>query len=485
MSKIAALLALGYLLIALIIVGPVCAAGNASSYVPPAKLSVADAVAAALGENSDLKQAEENRLSAQSRLRIAAFNTTFGAGASVETKSTVSSTNSPEPPGGGTVSKARSTTNSAKVTSSLTYQGLGGTEATVNLSPFGVGGFDSSLELKLQTPLMRGRGRLSGKSNLLLGARSDASVQEKQLYLTRQTTIVGVIRAYYQAVLEREKVKVQEKAVTIAQEVADGTRKRADAGLVAEIEVSRADLRVASVKDALNLQNQASRAAADQLMLAIGAGVGHDSELTDGVPSGHADAPTLVDAMKTALVNRYELGISDEQLSEKARELAIAGDKLRPELNAVAGFSSSSDGLEAGLGQGDTSVGLEMVFPIDKRIDKEQRDTTSRELDVLRRVRTFTMEQIAQQVRQAYWSLDAARASLDILSQNSKVAEQSLSLAQRMVDEGLVSNRETLDAQDALTGVESGLLSAKTNVFLADINLKYAMGEDLTTVVSK
>jgi len=309
------------------------------------------------------------------------------------------------------------------------------------------------------------------------------------LYLTRQSTTLGVIEAYYQAVLERERVKVRERALSISEEVADGARRRAAEGLVAEIEVSRADLRVARTRDQLNLQHQASRAAMDRLMLAIGAGVGHSPELTDGAPEATVELPSLGDTVKTALSNRCELNISDEQLSEKARELARVNDTLRPGLDVVAGYNTidSYGGLYSGslFGGSNATIGMELILPLDKRISREERNIASLELDTLKAVRNYQMEQIAEQVRRAYRSVEAARASLDILSQNSKVAEENLALAQRMVEEGLVSNRETLEAQDSLTEVESGLLSAKTNVYLANLSLRYAMGEDLTTVVTK
>jgi outer membrane protein TolC len=54
-----------------------------------------------------------------------------------------------------------------------------------------------------------------------------------------------------------------------------------------------------------------------------------------------------------------------------------------------------------------------------------------------------------------------------------------------MVEEGIDDNRIVLDAQDSLTQVESGLLSARVDLYLANINLRYAMGQDLTDMGSK
>ena len=128
---------------------------------------------------------------------------------------------------------------------------------------------------------------------------------------------------------------------------------------------------------------------------------------------------------------------------------------------------------------------MEFTFPLDKRIGLESRDTASRELDLLKELRDYRADQVVEEVRRAYRSLQSAEASLNIYSQNLEAAQTQLHLAQRMVEEGEGSNREVLDAQNALTRVESGVLSARADLYLAGLDLLYAMGEDLTTVVMK
>jgi outer membrane protein TolC len=436
------------------------------------KLSLAEAVARALEDNAGLVRAEENRLSALSRMRIAGFAFNYGLGARTEMDRTSSASEL-----------------SSRAFGNVTYKGLLGTELTLDLSPFGTGNERSSIDLRLRHPLISGKGALSQKANLLAGARADATIQDKEYYLTRQATVQHVVEAYYRAVLAREQVKVQERAVSIAEEVADGARKRAAEGLVPEIDVSRADIRVARTRDQLNLQRQTARAASDRLMVAIGSGVGEDAELVDAVPDAPADIPGLADAVKTALENRGELAVYDQQLSEQKRKLSIATDQLRPRLDVFAGLNSSSD--EAGvisksfIDAGSFQAGLEYRFPLDKRIDTENKDTAARSLEVSQRLRTFQMEEIVEQVRSAYRRVDTSRISLQILGQNVKVAEENLRLAQRMVEEGLDDNRNVLEAQESLTQVENGLLSAKIDLYLASINLKYAMGEDLAAMETK
>ncbi|MCL5105556.1 MAG: TolC family protein, partial [Armatimonadetes bacterium] len=212
-------------------------------------------------------------------------------------------------------------------------------------------------------------------------------------------------------------------------------------------------------------------------------------ELTDSVPEVSVQLRPLGEAIDTALSNRTELSVYDIQLSEQARKLAMRDDKLRPSLDVVAGFNSISP--DTGLisrslyDLGSFISGIEYRLPIDRRAALEDREITERELDVMHRMRVYQMERIAQEVRNAYRSFEASKSSVDILGRNLETAKKNLESAQTMVDEGLDDNRNLLEAQRSLTETETGLLSAKVELYLAGINLKYAMGEDITVIGTK
>lgn len=130
-------------------------------------------------------------------------------------------------------------------------------------------------------------------------------------------------------------------------------------------------------------------------------------------------------------------------------------------------------------------MGLELRLPLDKRAIKEEQEIAERELNILNEQRAFQAERIAEEVRSAYRALESTSTSLDILTTNLEVAKQNLHIAERMVEEGQGDNRDVLSAQEALTRAESGIISAKIDLYLATLELKYAIGEDLTTVGSK
>lgn len=354
------------------------------------------------------------------------------------------------------------------------------------MSPLGIGNRRGSVGLQLRHPLMKGAGTLSDKSDLVRSAATGASIRTKELYVTRQYTVREVVHSYYRAVLARELVKVQERAVEIAEEAAEDARKREREGLVVAIDVSRAEIRVARTKDALDRQQQEERAAMDRLMLAIGSGVGETPDLTDSLPEPDMEIPAASEAIRTALVKRAEISIYDDRIADQERRIAMAADELRPALDIVAGFDSVSGSrgvISTSLwDRGSLLAGLQYRVSLDRRISLEKRDTSARQRDVLEKLRDYKAEEIAEQVWDAYRSLETARTSLSIQTDNLEVAEDNLSLAQRTVDEGLQDNRNVLEAQDSLIGLESGILSARTQLYLAAVDLRYYTGEDLTQI---
>lgn len=432
----------------------------------PSKLTIKEAVALALKNHPRLKEAESDYLGALSTLRVASLRTSldFGSEASLERY-----------PGERELSN--------RVFGSFGFTSLSGTEARVDLSPFGLGSKRGSIAISFRQPLLKGRGSLSEKYDRWASARNQVVIRDRQLYQVRQDTILRVVSAYFRAVNEREQVKVQEKAVEIAQRVADAARRKAEAGYAAGIEATRAELRVADVKNQLQIQQQAAKSALESLMLAIGAGVGQTPELVDSVPEEMPEVPTLEEALDKALKNRPDLTISEIQIEEQERLLAIAKDQLRPGLDVVAEFNSVStgEGLISGsaLESGTLIAGVQYRVPLDKRALIEEQTTTQRNLEILKKLRQYQLESIAEEVGQAYRTYQSEKTSLAIYTNNLKTAQENLMLANRMMEEASGTNRDVLDAQAALTQTEANIISARTGLYLAILNLKNAMGEDL------
>jgi len=60
-----------------------------------------------------------------------------------------------------------------------------------------------------------------------------------------------------------------------------------------------------------------------------------------------------------------------------------------------------------------------------------------------------------------------------------EVAKRSLYIANRIVQEGLGTNRDLIDAQSDLTASEVSLVTSRINYYLATVRLRKAMGIDV------
>ncbi len=450
----------------------ICWSGMAHAQTETAaRLTLSDALKQALGVKATLKEAVITRDNAASRLRSAGVNVTASAGAV--------STLDDQPMMNGL---------SARTFGSLTWEGLGGQKATAEVSPWGQGQQRAAFDLSVRQPLTRGSGKLSERYDRLAGARNDLQVQEKQLYLTRQSTVLAVVEAYFNAVLAREQVAVQEEAVRFAESAAQRARDLDKYGMVLGIDLTRAEVRVAQAQDQLNGQRRQYRDALDRLMLAIGAGVGQTPELVDTVPTGPLSVPDINAAIDLAIQQRAELFRFDRRMDDQRRAAALAQDQMRASIDAVASWRAAAgdEGFmrSSMLKNDSTSIGIQVNVPLDQRIIRENRDVAKRNLSILTDLRAYQVEQILNEVRAAYRALDAARTTLNIYTDNLKVAQQNLDIATQMEQEGLTDNRNLLEAQQALVDVNSNIISARARLYLASVNVYYAMGDDVLRVLN-
>jgi outer membrane protein TolC len=100
------------------------------------------------------------------------------------------------------------------------------------------------------------------------------------------------------------------------------------------------------------------------------------------------------------------------------------------------------------------------------------------DLLVSEQAREELKQQVVADVRRQVRAAEAARANVDIAAAGVEVANRSLLIAQRMVEEGLATNRDVLDAQDEKRRSESQLAASKIDYYLSLVRLKVAVGQD-------
>jgi outer membrane protein TolC len=425
----------------------------------PAELSLQDAVQLALAHNQGFRQSVLSLLNARSNLMVAQQRwglNLFG---------TSEHGDAPE-----TGQAGANFSYGALTGGNLTFQSVTNLLAAT-------AGFEGYTAL-LEQPLLAGRGTASPYYEQLRAARSGYESGVLDYYLSRQDLVVLVIDAYLDAVQQGQFVAIQQESVKLAEQSVQDAELRLKEGLIIQIDLMRAQLRLAQAQSSEVQARQAQQDAIDRLLLLLGVQVEGSPKLVTEV--GYEPAPQDVRAaVEYALENRPELRVSDLTIQDREAALRIARSQRLPALNLFGGLEAS----EFNFSQQAWSVGLQATVPIGARALRETYNQSEWALLVAEQSQEDLQQQIIAEVRRQARAAEAARANVDIAAKAVEVAQESLRLAQRLVEEGLDTNRNVLDAQNDLTAARTTLVTSKNNYYLAMVSLRRAMGMDVGELI--
>jgi outer membrane protein len=425
----------------------------------PAELSLQDAVQLAMAHNQGFRQSVLSLLDARSNLAIAQQRwglSLFGNSQHGDT---------PE-----TGQAGANFSFGALTGGSLTFQSVTNLLAAT-------AGFEGYTAL-LEQPLLAGRGAASPYYEQLRSARSGYEGGVLDYYLARQDLVVLVIDTYLEAVQQGQFVAIQQESVKLAEQSVQDAELRLKEGLIIQIDLMRAQLRLAQAQSGEVQARQAQQDAVDRLLLLLGVQVEGSPKLVTEV--AYQPSPQDVEsAVDYALENRPELRVSDLTIQDREAALRIARSQRLPALNLFGGLEAS----EFNFSQQAWSVGLQATLPIGARGLQETYNQSEWALLVAEQSQENLQQQIVAEVRRQARAAEAARANVDIAAKAVEVAQESLRLAQRLVEEGLDTNRNVLDAQNDLTAARTTLVTSKNNYYLAMVSLRRAMGMDVGELI--
>ncbi len=424
----------------------------------PAELTVEEAVATALQRNIGFRRTIQGLLANRSALSVALRRW------QLELTGSVTRTSNGE------------TTTDKQLGASLDYSAVTGAQISVSAE---LDRLDSEEKLdtvnaSLRQPLLAGAGRASAAYEEVRLARNVYRAALLSYFVDRQDLIISVLSAYFNAVEQTQLAEIQASSVHLAEQAVRDAQLRLEAGLIAEIDVTRAQFRLARAQTDQVLQRQSEQDALDELLFLLGYEVGGKPKLVTTIT--YSLAPVDMDtAVSQALQRRPEVRLADLTIENRDAALRINRSSSLPTLDLVAAIQRTSNELT----QRSRSIGLEASVPVASRALTEAVRQAYWSLLVARQERENIRQQVALEVRSQARAAGAAQANVDINTKNLEVAQRSLQIAGRMVEEGLATNRDLLDAQDELTRSGISLVTSRINYYLSTVRLRRSMGADV------
>ncbi len=207
----------------------------------------------------------------------------------------------------------------------------------------------SSLSITFQQQLLAGAGRFVNRRNIII-TENNRKIADLTFAQQAITTVTNTITAYWELVYAREKVKVEQQAVTVSEKLYNDNKKQLEIGTMAPLDVTRAESELATdrqnlivaqttqLQDELVLKNYISKDPMASNLL--------DVEI---IPTDKPETPATIetesfsDAVKEAFQKRPDL--QEQYLNLKNAEVDVRATRNALLPTATLGLQYSSNGL--------------------------------------------------------------------------------------------------------------------------------------------
>jgi outer membrane protein len=334
-----------------------------------------------------------------------------------------------------------------------------------------------AVELKATQTLYAG----GGVHSAIKAAQLTRDAAALDLQTAIDAALLDVRTKFFNVVLARAKIGVEEDNVKLYQHQLDDTNNQFETGTVSKFEVLRAKVFLANAQPPLITARNSYRIAVEQLRQSLGA------TGSAAFPEVSGDLDFVVQdyepssAVLSAHEQRPELKKFEKLESADAESVTTARSTFYPNLQAFGGYQWDGFG-NTGTNAGSTSVngwlfGLQSTWSIfdGRATDGKVRQARSL-LEQVRIAKATEELEIDVEVRQALSSLQEAAELVAASKQTIDEAAEDQRLSEAKFHAGSATQLDVLTAQVSLTQAKTDQLTANYNYLVALANVRKAIG---------
>lgn len=331
------------------------------------------------------------------------------------------------------------------------------------------GGLTSVLGVAVTKPLLRGSSREVVMEGLTQAER-DVFYEVRTFNQFRKALVVSVISDYYHMLVLLDRVqnaKANHQALVDLLKLAVPLAE-ADRIPAYEADRVRQDILQAE-KIALEAQRDCEQML-DQYKLKLGISTTirfHlDAKELEDLKASPLPCPDLgeKEIIDTALARRLDLANEADRMIDTQRNVAVAKDRLRAELNLVASAdlpsSQRADRHVLRANKSDVGLGLEASLPFSRVAEENEYRLALLEVNRQQRQYDLTVDTVTAEVRQSYRKLKESAQRYQICRQSLELAQQRVQNTTLLLRHGRANTRRVLDAQGDLCNAQDQAMKA-------------------------
>lgn len=353
----------------------------------------------------------------------------------------------------------------------------------------------SEARVTVSQPLWQGRSRLENRERIDDAERRVASATHA-LDDARQDLMLQVTRGFYEVVRAEQLVEVARSSLDRVAQLGRIADAKLAIGAVSKMDVFRIDLHNARLKNALVEQQARREAALDELrgLLGLAADVPLEVDVAGAAlpgipaksPNGRAidlaPAPgeSAAATVEAALERRVEIAEARELVADAERKALLARYKIWPAVDLVGSYARLGTGdnfsESSRLRRTEWLLGVSSTTPLDRT--EERVAASQAEIALRGRERQYraARERVIREVRDAWRSVDRARAERTLTAEIVEQSEKQADLARFRYEKGVTDNFDLVQAETDLTEARSGRVLSAIAEELAAAALRRSAG---------
>jgi outer membrane protein len=321
-----------------------------------------------------------------------------------------------------------------------------------------------------------------GVDSAIKSARLTRDAAAYDLQTAIDTALLDVRTKFFNVILAREKIRVDEDSVKLYQHQLEDTKNQFQAGTVSNFEVLRAKVFLANAQPPLIAARNDYRIAIEQLRQSLGRAAGGPlPEIAGDLSVSPADSYDLDASIASAHEHRPELLKLQKLVDAGEESVTTAKSNFYPNVQAFGSYAWDGDTF-ANSTYGTVNVngwtfGLQSTWHIfdGRATDGKVRQAKS-QVEAARLSKASEELEVDVEVRQALSSLQEADELVEASRQVIDQAAEDVRLADAKFHAGSATQLDVLTSQVSLTQARTDQLTANYNYLVALANVRKAIG---------
>jgi len=333
--------------------------------------------------------------------------------------------------------------------------------------------------LEARVPLLRGAGRVAYESRYQ--AERELTYAVRRFERFRREFAVSVASDYYNLLQRKQQIENTQKKADSNRDSYERDRALFDAGRATVLDVQRTKQEELVATNQVLVATEGYQSQLDQFKITLGMPIAELLDLIEAELEVELPAVPEQRAIEVALASRLDLLNTRDRIDDAGRQVAVARNGLLPdlELRGQVAAETESDILDLTAVENSRiswQGGVTLDLPVERKEELNRYRSALVSLRRSQRQYQLAADQVSQEVRRALRQIEQAQLTLEIQKMGMDLSENRRAYAEFAFREGLLSNRDVVEAENDLLNARNAYAAAQAGLRVAILDFRRDTG---------